>query len=115
VRCGRAFYVQTPNRWFPVDPHTFFLFLHWLPQRIYRKLIRFSPRILLSGRGELAELENTYLLGRKEMERLFPGSHIIEEKFLGMTKSLIAVAPLPSQSSRKSQAPQPRSHGASDT
>ena len=107
VRCGRAFFVQTPNRWFPIDLHTFYPFLHWLPQRIFRKLIKYSPRMLLSGRAELTELENTYLLGKKELQKLFPGAQIIEEKFLGVTKSLIAVAPLPSPNSRIGPASQP--------
>jgi hypothetical protein len=62
---------------------------------------------LLSGRAELTELENTYLLGKKELQKLFPGAQMIEEKFLGVTKSLIAVAPLPSPNSRIGSASQP--------
>jgi len=109
VRCGKAFFVQTPNRWFPIDLHTFYPFLHWLPQRVFRRLIKYSPRMLFSGRAELVELENTYLLGKKEMQQLFPGAKIVEEKFLGITKSLIAVAPLPSQNSKSGSASRPHS------
>jgi ubiquinone/menaquinone biosynthesis C-methylase UbiE len=46
MRCGRAFFVQTPNRWFPVDTHTLLPFAHWLPQKLFRKFIRISPRFL---------------------------------------------------------------------
>lgn len=107
VRCGKAFFVQTPNRWFPIDLHTFYPFLHWLPQRIFKRLIKYSPRILLAGRAELLELENTHLLGKRELQKLFPGAQIIEQKFLGVTKSLIAVAPLPYPNLRSGSASQP--------
>ncbi len=94
ARCGHGYYVQTPNRWFPVDPHTFLPFLHWLPRRWWRKIVRFSPRVLLfhTAPAELADLAGLRLLGRREMAELFPGAEIIEERFLGITKSLIAVA-----------------------
>jgi hypothetical protein len=52
-------------------------------------------------------LENTYLLGKKELQKLFPGAQIIEQKFLGVTKSLIAVAPLPYRNLRTGSASQP--------
>jgi hypothetical protein len=31
LRLGRHVYCQTPNRWFPIEPHYFTLCLHWLP------------------------------------------------------------------------------------
>ena len=30
-RVGKAFYCQTPSKWFPVEPHVGTLFLHWVP------------------------------------------------------------------------------------
>ena len=30
-RVGRAFYCQTPNKWFPIEPDLGTLFLHWFP------------------------------------------------------------------------------------
>ncbi len=97
ARCGHGYYVQTPNRWFPLDPHTFLPFLHWLPRRWWPKMVKFSPRVLLfqTSAEELADLAGLRLLDRQEMAELFPGAKIIEEKFLGMTKSLIAVAGAP--------------------
>ena len=40
MRCGKAFYVQTPNRWFPVEPHLITVFVHWLPFAVQRRLVR---------------------------------------------------------------------------
>ncbi len=31
----------TPNRWFPLETHTKILFLHWLPKKIFRRLLVF--------------------------------------------------------------------------
>jgi SAM-dependent methyltransferase len=35
VRVGRDIYIQTPNLWFPVEPHLVTLFIHWLPRKYY--------------------------------------------------------------------------------
>jgi Methyltransferase domain len=96
MRCGRGFFVQTPNKWFPFDPHTLMPFAHWLPQRWFRKLIRFSPRFLLAFNAvDFEDFSNMRLLSRKNLQELFPGAEIIEEKFCGITKSLIAVSAVP--------------------
>ena len=38
---GRAYWVQTPNRWFPVEQHLLTPFLHWLPKPWQRAI---APR-----------------------------------------------------------------------
>ena len=30
----------TPNRWFPIETHTKLLFLHWLPKKYFRKILK---------------------------------------------------------------------------
>jgi 2-polyprenyl-3-methyl-5-hydroxy-6-metoxy-1,4-benzoquinol methylase len=106
MRCGRAFFVQTPNKWFPLDTHTLAPFIHWLPQRIFRKLLRFTPRFLFfkPDPGDLADFSNMHLLTKREMQELFPGAEIIEERILGMTKSLVAVS-APCRDYRKESSP----------
>jgi hypothetical protein len=93
MRCGKSFFVQTPNRWFPIDLHTLLPFVHWLP-RLFTACVPWSPRVILarSGKEELNDLMGLQLLTKKQMEMLFPGAEIIEEKFCGFTKSLLATS-----------------------
>ena len=99
VRCGRGYFVQTPNKWFPLDTHTLLPFAHWLPQRWFRKFLRFAPRFVFfkSDPGDMADFSNMRLLSKRDMQELFPGAEIIEEKFCGITKSLIAISVPPKQ------------------
>jgi hypothetical protein len=99
ARVGRAYWVQTPNRWFPVEQHLLTPFLHWLPRRwqrtlmprlnLWRLLVRVSPdRRQYYIDHYLGEIR---LLTAAGLAELFPGSRVIRERFLGWTKSLIAV------------------------
>jgi 2-polyprenyl-3-methyl-5-hydroxy-6-metoxy-1,4-benzoquinol methylase len=107
MRCGRGYFVQTPNKWFPVDTHTLMPFAHWLPQRAFRKLIRFSPRFIFfkTDPGDLADFSNMRLLSARDLKALFPGAEIIKERFCGITKSLIAVSAVPSPGQQSAGAP----------
>ena len=87
--------MQTPNKWFFSDPHTVGAFVHWLPKRWQRKLIRWCSFWGLVDRPSQAKvdalLEEINLLSEAQMRALFPDATILKERFLGMTKSIIAV------------------------
>jgi hypothetical protein len=94
-RAAPAYYVQTPNYWFPVETHEISLFLHWLPRRIERRLVRY-----LSVWGWVTRetqenidkwLSYNNLLTKRDMVRLFPDAEIMVERLLLLPKSLIAV------------------------
>src|SRR5712692_2429796 len=95
-RIGRAIYCQTPNHWFPLEVHYITFFLHWHP-RILRNyfVVRFLTLwgwLVRPDRQRVKEYASQVrLLTAAEMKQLFPDSVIQKEKFLGMTKSLIAV------------------------
>lgn len=94
-RTGKGVYVQTPNRWFPIEPHFVAICIHWLPRSWHRFLFRwFSVRGWLR-RGDNVNLDQLVgelrLLTFREMRALFPDCEIRREKWLGMTKSFIAV------------------------
>lgn len=98
-RVGRRLWVQTPAREFFIEPHLIAPFIHWLPRSWQRRLIR---RCTLRGwvdRFTPAEVDaflaEVRLLTISEMQTLFPDCTILRERFLGMTKSYIAVRPHP--------------------
>ena len=39
-RVGRAFFITTPNRWFPMEHHTGLPLLHYLPAPVHRQLLK---------------------------------------------------------------------------
>ena len=96
-RVGRRLWVQTPAREFFIEPHLIAPFVHWLPERWQRRVIR---RGTLRGwlerwdaRNVDAFLGEVRLLTLDEMRALFPDCTILRERFLGMTKSYVAVRP----------------------
>jgi 2-polyprenyl-3-methyl-5-hydroxy-6-metoxy-1,4-benzoquinol methylase len=36
----KSVFIQTPNRFYPIDFHTILPFIHWLPKNIHRKILR---------------------------------------------------------------------------
>jgi ubiquinone/menaquinone biosynthesis C-methylase UbiE len=101
ARVGRAYWVQTPNRWFPVEQHLLAPFVHWLPKRwqrflvprftVWNALVRPSPDRRAFYLAHY--LEEVRLLSAAEMAALFPDARLIRERLCGWTKSLVAVRP----------------------
>ena len=77
-RVARGWYVQTPARSFPVEPHSLLPGAHWLPvalRRVYWRL------------GADGDWEEIRLLGRRELETLFGPA--LRERIGPLTKSWI--------------------------
>jgi hypothetical protein len=99
ARVGRGYWIQTPNRWFPVEQHLLTPFLHWLPKAWQRaiaprcNLWNLLSRVTPERRRFYIRhfLNDIRLLGPAEMRRLFPGARIVRERACGVTKSLVAV------------------------
>jgi SAM-dependent methyltransferase len=98
MRIGKRYWVQTPNRWFPVEQHLLTPFLHWLPRawqralapqfNVWRYVVRVTPD---RRRFFIAHyLNEVRLLSAAELAELFPDSVIIRERLGGLVKSLIA-------------------------
>jgi ubiquinone/menaquinone biosynthesis C-methylase UbiE len=98
ARVGRSYWVQTPNRWFPVEQHLLTPLVHWLPASWQRAIIpRFTvwaavTRTTADRRHFYLEhyLSDVRLLSAAELRRLFPEAGIVRERVAGWTKSLIA-------------------------
>ncbi len=79
-RVARRVFVTTPNRWFPVDPHTRLPLVHWLPAGGVRdRLVR------AAGFADVLDP-----LGPSELAALFP----YPVRVLNRGLTLVAVGPL---------------------
>jgi len=93
-RVGRRYFVQTPNRRFPIEPHFLFPYFQYLPLAAQAWLLM-HLELSFGGRiGERSVAEATArgvrLLSEAELAALFPGARIHREKVLGLTKSFTA-------------------------
>jgi SAM-dependent methyltransferase len=93
-RVGKRYFVQTPNRYFPIEPHFLTPGFQFLPVPVRVWLVthfnvgwyqRFPD--VASARQEV---ESICLLSRNQVRDLFPEAGIFEEKFFGLTKSFVA-------------------------
>ena len=96
-RLGEHHWVQTPYRFFPIEPHYIFPGLQFVPVTARAHATRWWPIGNFAGRpgvdGETAEWAlGIELLSRTSMRHYFPDSEIVPERLGGLTKSLIAVA-----------------------
>jgi hypothetical protein len=96
-RLGRRIYCQTPNRWFPIEPHYLTAFLHWLPSRWfgywahrYLTLQGLAQRPSSDESHHIRSLEAVRFLSKRELRELFPDCQIRVERFLGWPKSYTA-------------------------
>jgi hypothetical protein len=93
-RVGRRYFVQTPNRNFPVEPHFFFPGFQFLPINVRVWLVQhfalgWFPRMPDAGKAR-QEVEQIQLLTGQQVRRLFPSATLAKEKFLGLTVGFLA-------------------------
>lgn len=90
-RVGRHYYLQTPNKFFFVEPHYMFPFFQFFPLNLQCLLIRkfklgFMPKA--HSRAEAREIAlSVRLMTARELRHLFPEAEICRERFLCFTKS----------------------------
>jgi hypothetical protein len=100
-RVGKRYFVQTPNRHFPLEPHFFFPGFQFLP---------LAARIWLLQHFDLGwykkipdyaaarqEVETIRLLARRDLVRLFPEGRLYNERFAGLTVSFVIYAGWPAR------------------
>ena len=94
-RVGRRYFVQTPNKRFPIEPHFLFPWFQYLPVGTRSWLLhRFDVgwyRRIPDRSSARAEVESIQLLTRKRFSAMFPEATIYNEKFAGLTKSFVAI------------------------
>ncbi len=94
-RLAPVYYLQTPNFWFPIEPHYRALGYHWLPESTrahiltQRKLGFRGPEP--SFDAAMRSIQSANLLTARQIRELFPDAELHRERFFGLTKSLIAM------------------------
>lgn len=97
-RVGKRYYVQTPNKHFPIEPHFVFPLFQFLPLAVQVWLLRhaslgWAPRISDPYVAK-SIIRSIRLITRSEFRQLFPDALILEEKFCGLAKSFVAYTPV---------------------
>jgi hypothetical protein len=94
-RVADCYYVQTPNFWFPYEPHFRVPLFHWLPEQLRARLVmQFSLGYFNRASAldkAMINVESVRLIDNTQFASLFPDAEIRYERFLGFSKSLIAV------------------------
>jgi hypothetical protein len=93
-RVGRRYFVQTPNAYFPIEPHFLVPGFQFMPAQM-RALLLTKARLGWMPREPslskaLETVSSIRLLTTAEMRHLFPEAKIYKERFFGMTKSIVA-------------------------
>jgi len=93
-RVGRRYFVQTPNLYFPIEPHFMFPFFQFLPIPARGWLLQ---NFALSWGGRIPDRESAReaargvrLVGLSRFRKLFPDAAIYRERVLGLSKSFVA-------------------------
>ena len=98
-RVGRAYWVQTPNFWFPIEPHFQVPGWQWLPESVRVAVIRRrqcgsrGPRPDINDAREL--VREVRLMRKGELERIFPTAVLWPERFYGLVQSWVAIDGFP--------------------
>jgi SAM-dependent methyltransferase len=85
-RVAKNVFIVTPNRGFPIETHTGLPLIHYLPKKIFRRILK------TIGLEYWSSEENLNLLNFREFKELFPHDIMIEFKkikLFGFTSNLI--------------------------
>ena len=94
VRVGRRFFVQTPYRYFPIEPHFHVPLFQFFPLGVRAELLsRYDlgwQKRIPDRKAALDEVAAVRLLSERDFKRMFPEARIYRERFCGLVKSLTA-------------------------
>ena len=93
-RVGQSYFIQTPNKHFPIEPHFLVPFFQYFPMGLKISMVQ---RLNLGWYQKIPDQEKARehilshrLLTESEMRTLFPNGKLFKERILGLTKSFIA-------------------------
>jgi ubiquinone/menaquinone biosynthesis C-methylase UbiE len=80
---SRGYFLTTPNKFFPIEPHVMLPFYQFLPVSVQKRVVPHSP-------GYLRSYEEINLLSAGQMRKLFPGATVLPVGFPVIGNSLVA-------------------------
>ena len=105
ARVASGYFVQTPNYWFPWEPHFGTLGFQYLPMPLQISMLMARQRGFRQRAATVdaavRSIQSCQLLDQRRFRTLFPDAEFVREKFLGLTKSLMAIRH-PSATARQS-------------
>jgi len=90
-RVAHKLWIQTPARSFPIEAHPLAPYIQYLPRSVQHSIAWLTPRGLMTPDVVHEIIDEVRLLTYEEVRQLFPDCRILRERFLGLTKSYIAV------------------------
>jgi hypothetical protein len=94
-RLAPTYYVQTPNFWFPYEPHFRFPAFQFLPEQVRYRLLMWC-NLGFGGRRTTVDaamrgVQSVDLLDMRQMRELFPDAVMKRERIGPLTKSILAI------------------------
>jgi len=80
---SKGYFVTTPNKFFPIEPHTLLPFYQFLPARVQQRAVPYSV-------GYLRQYAAVHLLSSKQVQELFPEARVVSLGFPILGNSLVA-------------------------
>jgi len=94
-RVGKRYFVQTPNRYFPVEPHFLIPMFQFMPISLRTTFVQHFPLgwfEKIPDRKRADELvRSVNLLSKSQVQSLFPDALTTDERFFGIPKWILAI------------------------
>jgi hypothetical protein len=93
-RLAPAYWIQTPNYWFPMEPHFLVPGWQYLPERVRVEILTRRGVGWMGRTPDRAKAQEVIrevrLLRQRELKRMFSDATLIPERFGGLVKSWTA-------------------------
>lgn len=89
-RLGKAYWVQTPSKYFPIEAHCGMPFWWFYPATVRQAFIERWRKKLPAW---VKMVEGTDVVTKSELRKLFPDAQIFTERVFGIPKSYVAFRP----------------------
>lgn len=94
-RVAKNYTIQTPNRFFPIEPHVQFPFFQFMSREtriwLHRNMSLATYPKAQDREQAVKWVDEIRLLSRQEIQEMFPEAKLIAETFFGFNKSYTAV------------------------